>query len=332
MSYQLMNGFGLGSSAKALDAAAAHLMSVGGGPGGLAGKVPGAIVPAGGALPEIIGAPLAVEFGAAVLAGGGAVALAEIIKKSAEAQQPGKGGLYSAPTYGTLDDDRRRLADLQAERDRLRAEISDAKAKEKLPGTADVANYQRQQRLEQIEGPIQALSRALDGIFHGLREDDRENRARPWTRPAGEMPLPPVRPGEIPREHDEEFGPPGPPPPAGIERRTFGAYLHAAAPIAAEGQMPAATPPPGFPTVDTSALKAAAAEATETGQHIASALSVTATPAVNMGPLQALVALLERAVALQGQLGAGSAGAARPGPSLASRARGGFTGNGSAIG
>ncbi|MGI3901225.1 MAG: hypothetical protein ACRYGP_13925 [Janthinobacterium lividum] len=330
LSYQLMNGFGLGSSAKALDAAAAHLMSVGGGPGGTFNKLPGAIVPAGGGVTGAVAVPAAVEAGAAIIAGGLAVGAVALVKAAAEAQQPGKGGLYSAPTFGTMPLDQLRLADLEQERDSLKAKIAATKAAEKLPGTSDVPNFPLQTRLHDIEDPIRELAAGLDLLAKLPRENDRETRARPWTKPNDYVPLPPVRPADPPLEPEPGY-------PA-LDQRTFGAYRHKMEPAADAGQMPAATPPPGYsgPTVDTSSMKNAAAEATETGQHIATALNVTASPKVEMGSLQAAVALAERFVAVMAQANAvagsapGRVGA--PGPSLASRMRGSHTGNASAIG
>ena len=114
-----------------------------------------------------------------------------------------------------------------------------------------------------------------------------------------DVPLPPVRPG------------------TGIERRTFGAYLDYARPEAATGTMPAATPPAAppsvTPTVDPSAAEQGLMHLTslssEAGQKMQADLNVSASPTVNLGSIQAYVALLERAIGLQSQLGAVSPGA-----------------------
>ncbi len=318
---KVMNGFGLKGSAIALDGAAAsleaaagHLAVGGGGPGGVMNKIPGgAIVPAGGALAEGAAFSGAVTIGSAAVAGGIAVATIGLVKAASEAQEPGKGGLWSAPTYGTMALDQQRLADLQAERDDLRGKIAAAKAQEKLPGTSDAENYPRQQRLEQIEGPIAELAKRLDVLQKLPREDDRETRARAFVRPKDYVPLPPVRPGEIPREHDEEFGPPGPPPPVGIERRTFGAYLDAARPEAAAGTMPQAAPPVA-PQVDTSpaeqGLMHLMSLSSDAGTHMQTALNVSASPTVDTASINAAQAAAERLVATLSQIGALAAGAA----------------------
>ncbi len=145
-----------------------------------------------------------------------------------------------------------------------------------------------------------------------------------------DVPLPPVVPHETP-----------------LEGRTLGRYLDVSRPAAAAGEMPAATPPPGFPSaapaVDTSRLHAAADEAAQVGATMQTALNVTATPKVETGSIDAANAAVQRLLGSLAQVGGAAAAAgaavaaiggagARPGPSLASRARGGFTGNGSAIG
>ncbi len=66
------------------------------------------------------------------------------------------------------------------------------------------------------------------------------------------------------------------------------------------------------PKVDASEITAAGTAAQDAKGHL-DALNVAVAPSVNLGPLQNLVALLERAVSLQGQLNSGAAGGSVPG-------------------
>ena len=114
---------------------------------------------------------------------------------------------------------------------------------------------------------------------------------------------------------------------------------------------PPLAPPPVAPEVTpkvdpgsaTDTLFQLGSTATETGAKMQAALDITASPKVETGSIDAANAAVQRLLASLAQVGSSAAAAgaavaaiggagARPGPSLASRARGGFTGNGSAIG
>ncbi len=208
----LFDGFGLKGSAAALtgsagaiDAAAARLGAgggFGGGGGGAAGRAASAAENAaegaggGAALNRVVNggagragaidlaptaesvAPaVALEFGAAVIAGGVAVTAAEIIKKSAEAQEPGKGGLYAPITEESRDRDTPDIAGLKIERDQLKGEIAHARAMEKIPGTADADVFARQQRVDQLDAAIAGKERSLADLDAYDSHEARVGRA-----------------------------------------------------------------------------------------------------------------------------------------------------------
>ena len=206
---KLMNGFGLKGSAIALDGAAASLetaagrLAVGGGGGGGGGS--GSVLNKAGAAGEgaavtnagraALAVPGAVEIGSAVVAGGIAVATIGLVKASAETQQPGKGGQWSAPTYGSLGLDRERLAAQQAEKAEVDAHIATIQAKSKLgPGMESPELFPLRDRSASLASSIGTLANQLTTLDRLPREDDRETRARGFVRSRDDVPLPPARP------------------------------------------------------------------------------------------------------------------------------------------
>ena len=322
---KLMNGFGLKGSAIALDGAAASLeaaagrLAVGGGgsvlnKAGTAGE--GAAVTNAGRAALAI--PGAVEIGSAVVAGGIAVATIGLVKASAETEEPGKGGQWSAPTYGSLGLDRERLAAQQAEKAEVDAHIATIQAKSKLgPGMESPELFPLRDRSASLASSIATLAKQLTTLDRLPREDDRETRARSFVRPRSVAPMPPVRPGEYtdPESPDqaqlpdreaergrayeglrrpEEFGPPMPPPAA---REPFG---------------PPQPPPAVAPTVDLTPAEQGLMQlmslSTEAGTHMETALNVTASPTVNMAALDAFIAKVNEARAALASLGSVGAG------------------------
>ena len=162
----LKGGFGLNASALALDRAAGHLMMVGGGPGGIAGRLPGGgVVAAGGAVAEGIAIPAVAEAAAAAIAIIGAAAVVKLVKASAEAQEAGHGGQWAAPTPATEDLDRQRLQDQEDRGRELRRQIAINKSAEKLPGSSDTVNFPLQQELDQVDGQARLLRDRLGKLF-----------------------------------------------------------------------------------------------------------------------------------------------------------------------
>ncbi len=90
--------------------------------------------------------------------------IAALVKKSAEVQEPGKGGQWSAATAPTEDLDRERLADQTAEAERLRRQIAENEAMSKLPGSADPINEPLKSQLAEKENQIRELQRSLDAL------------------------------------------------------------------------------------------------------------------------------------------------------------------------
>jgi len=177
----LGGGFGLRSSAVALDAAAEHLMMVGGGSGGVAREaVKDAAKIGGPSLLPTLAIPEGVTLGAAGLAFGGALAATELVKRSFAAQAPGMGGQWAAATAPTEGLDKARLADQVAEAEALKRQIADNAARSKLPDAAAMLNGPLQDKLAEKENQIRALKESLDGLHP---------TALPSTSP-----LPPSRP------------------------------------------------------------------------------------------------------------------------------------------
>lgn len=313
--YGLYNGFGLRGSAAALDAAAAHLMEVGGGPGGLGGKLGGAAAAGVEAAAPALAIPGAVEFGAAVLAGGGAVALTEILKKAAEAQQPGKGGLYAPVTEESRGRDEQDLDALRAERDDLKAKVARQKAMEKIPGTSDAPTYNDRQRIAQLESAIAGKERSFVDLDAVTSHEARVGRAMMAMKAPEEFGpnLPPELAGQlnyIDREAErgrayaamrrpEEFGPPVPP--------------TSAAPPPAAAPAPAPTSAPVAPQIDLTpaeeGLMHLMSLSTDAGQHMTGALNVTASPTVDTGSISSAIALVQQLISMLGQAGAAAASA-----------------------
>ncbi len=177
----LGGGFGLRSSAVALDAAAEHLMMVGGGSGGVAREaVKDAAKIGGPSLLPTLAIPEGVTLGAAGLAIGGALAATELVKRSFAAQAPGMGGQWAAATAPTEGLDKARLADQVAEAEALKRQIAGNAARSKLPDAAAMLNGPLQDKLAEKENQIEALKVSLDGLH-------------PAVLPAT-SPMPPSRP------------------------------------------------------------------------------------------------------------------------------------------
>ncbi len=295
---KLMNGFGLKGSAIALDGAAASLDAAAGrlavGSGGGGGSVlnkagtagEGAAVTNAGRAALAI--PGAVEIGSAVVAGGIAVATIGLVKGSAETEEPGKGGQWSAPTYGSLGLDRERLAAQQAEKAEVDAHIVTIQAKSKLgPGMESPELFPLRDRSASLASSIATLANQLTTLDRLPRENDRETRARGFVRPQGVAPMPPVRPGEYTDPEREVNGPGMPHPDDDRASRAR------AAPVA--------------PTVDLTPAEQGLMQlmslSTEAGTHMESALNVSASPTVNTAGLDAFIAKIGQARAALEALG-----------------------------
>ena len=291
MAYQLYNGFGLKGSAAALDAAAAHLMGVGG-PGGVAGKAAAAGVAAEAGLPGALAIPGAIEVGAGVLAFGGAAALTGLVKEAFDAQQPGKGGQWAAATADTRVVDQQRMEAQQEEADRLRAEIARNEARSRIAGGADAINLPLKDQLAEKLNQIENLRRSLVDLDAVASPEARAGRAL--------MGLP----------KPEEFGP-NLPPYIDREAERGRAYQSLRAPEQFGPAAPAAAPaaPQVDPASATDALFTLGSLSEETGAKMQTALSVTATPVIDTGSINAAQAAAERLAATLGQIGALAASA-----------------------
>ena len=174
ISYWVMTGFGLPKAAWKLEAAATHLMEVGGGGGlgGVKGAVGGAAGTAGAATEGGLLARLGIL--GPELAGLGVIAgTAGLIKMSADAQQPGHGGQWAPATQSTRDLDQQRYADQKAEIADINRRIADIKARSNSPDSLGVLTQPLEDHRATLEGQAGALRRSL-------AETD-PSRRMPWS-------------------------------------------------------------------------------------------------------------------------------------------------------
>ncbi len=284
MGMQLMNGFGLGTSAKALDAAAAHLMEVSatGGLGKAAGEAPGVPGEASPGYTNLTGRGLFMGLNMAMLAAG----MGDRLKAAETDNTPVDASVSREASMG----------------DAVRNWFSNRPAE---------AAYRPEQSIPLRVPPSEVTN--FDG--NALRRND-EMPARVIVN----SPPPPSAvtdfDGDALRRDD---GPPVDRRAGWVDpRRTLAGYMDYARPVAAAGEMPAATPPPrsgvpgpaDAPKVDTSSLDAAGQKAAEIGQAIHTALNVTASPQVDTSGISAAEAAVDRLAAKLAALGAQAAAAA----------------------
>ena len=109
----------------------------------------------------------------------GALAAVPIVlaKAAAEAQQPGRGGLYAPVTAESEARDRQDVEGLKAERAELQAQVDRQKALEKIPGGSDAPTLRDRDRIAQLDAAIGLKERSLNDLGATQSHEARVGRA-----------------------------------------------------------------------------------------------------------------------------------------------------------